>query len=589
MLRSNRLVIVVGLLYLLLTTAHIPLNVLNYIFDKNSPLQFVGLLASALTLAVILSRKKSKVKIPLFISATLALLLTSLLISAFLSPDFIGSLTGDTGRYTGLASLCALVVIAIFHANLNRRQFYKLAYLYILTFALTLIIGILQSLDLIEMPGIADSVTSTFGNLDFFAAYIGTTIPLLLVIAHLSPRNLQKYFLILLPIAIYCLYLAGAKQGYVDLGLTLGLIAILLLFKFLKVNLIERLQRISLNLRTAIGVILVVIWMEIIFVSPFVSTSVPIIGGEPQVVIRGVMWLAALNQFRAFPIFGVGPDQYGNYYEQFRSVSSTIVLPGDSSNDAHSAPMQTLATTGAVGSLLFMVLIAILIRSLFILIERNPKHRTRYYLFAIYFFIYFTNAAISPIVLPNKYLFWATAGFIVGQAYRGYLEPQRLARVSSLLSKGTLALSSTLVLVVAINFSYAQIRFINWAETRGPSANVRIDAAVSPFLPCTWYYPALENMVINQGSEALEALALDQVAINPRCFQAQTKLAILAYNRGDIKEMRKRIYIMMDLAPARRDSMDLATIYAIKNGDTALQARIAKILAAQGITTIELR
>jgi len=589
MVRSNRLVIVVGLLYLFSTITHIPLKVLNYVFDKNAPLQFIGLLATALALTVILLFKNSKVKVPLFIAMALGLLLVSLLISASLSPNFMGSLTGDTGRYTGVASLFALVIVALFHANLNRRQFKKLVGLYIFTFAVTLIVGILQSLHLIELPGIADSVTSTFGNLDFFAAYIGTTIPLLFLAIHLAPSNLRRYLALLIPIAIYCLYLAGAKQGYVDLGLTFFLLATLGLLKVSKFELVNRLQEISLNLRTSIGVILIIIWMEIIFVSPFVSTSVPIIGGEPQVLIRGVMWLAALNQFKAFPIFGVGPDQYGNYYEQYRSISSTVVLPGDSSNDAHSAPMQTLATTGVVGSLLFMVLIAILIRSLFILIERNPKQRTRYYLFAIYFFVYFTNAAISPITLPNKYLFWATAGFIIGQAYRRYVEPQRFARISTLLNRGTITLASTLVLVVAINFTYAQVRFINWAETRGPNASVKIDATVSSFLPCTWYYPALENFIINQGSEALEALALKQVSLNPRCFQAQTKLAILAYNRGDIKDMRKRIYIMMDLAPARRDSMDLATIYAIKDGDTALQARIAKILAAQGITTIELR
>ena len=155
MVRSNRLVIVVGLLYLFSTITHIPLKVLNYVFDKNAPLQFIGLLATALALTVILLFKNSKVKVPLFIAMALGLLLVSLLISASLSPNFMGSLTGDTGRYTGVASLFALVIVALFHANLNRRQFKKLVGLYIFTFAVTLIVGILQSLHLIELPGIA--------------------------------------------------------------------------------------------------------------------------------------------------------------------------------------------------------------------------------------------------------------------------------------------------------------------------------------------------------------------------------------------------------------------------------------------------
>lgn len=588
MLRANRLILITGLLYLIMATAHIPLNTLNYIFDKNSPLQFVALLATAGFFGAVLLIKRETFKVPAKILLVLVALITVQILSGIIGENFIGSLTGDTGRYAGIASLCALMIVALFHARTTESSFSKLSFLYMGTFALTMILAVLQSLDLISLPGVPDSVTSTFGNLDFFSAYLGTTLPLLFFTMYVAPKSLRKYLIVLVPLVLYCIYLAGAKQGYVDLAIVFAFVLLYLIARKLNLDVISRLSRYSLGIRTSLGTLLIIIWMEIIFISPFLGPSIPIVGAEPQVAIRGVMWLAALNQFRANPILGVGPDQYGYFYEQFRSVSSTIILPEDSSNDAHSAPLQTLATTGILGSLLFMALIVILVRSFFILLERFPEKRIRYYLLALYCFVYFTNAAISPIVLPNKYLFWAVAGYVIGQAYRDHLEPERLRRLSHPLLFTSVAFTSALVIFVGVNFSIAQVKFIQWAETRGPNANVTINASISPYLPCVWYYTSLEEIVINQGPEALVKLAKDQIGANPRCFQAQTKLAILAYNRLDLKEMRKRVYIMIDLAPSRRDSMDLATIYAIRDNDAALQTRIAKQLSAQGIRTIEI-
>jgi uncharacterized protein HemY len=65
-------------------------------------------------------------------------------------------------------------------------------------------------------------------------------------------------------------------------------------------------------------------------------------------------------------------------------------------------------------------------------------------------------------------------------------------------------------------------------------------------------------------------------------------LSVLAYNRGDLKEMRKRVYILIDLAPAQREVLDLATLYAIKAGDKKLQDIVTQQLARMGIDRIEI-
>ena len=52
--------------------------------------------------------------------------------------------------------------------------------------------------------------------------------------------------------------------------------------------------------------------------------------------------------------------------------------------------------------------------------------------------------------------------------------------------------------------------------------------------------------------------------------------------------MRERVYILIDLAPAQREVLDLATLYAFKKGDKKLQDIVAQQLTRMGIDRIEL-
>jgi hypothetical protein len=97
----------------------------------------------------------------------------------------------------------------------------------------------------------------------------------------------------------------------------------------------------------------------------------------------------------------------------------------------------------------------------------------------------------------------------------------------------------------------------------------------------------LSEYIAPRGNEALEKLTRDQVALNPRCQEAQRMLAVLAYNRGDYNEMGKRVHILIDLAPVQRDVLDIANLYAIKFGDKKLEATITAQLARMGVHEIQ--
>jgi hypothetical protein len=408
----------------------------------------------------------------------------------------------------------------------------------------------------------------------------------LILFAYLhSKRNGKQALIGLALLSVFCLRLTDAKQGYVDLLITTALIVSALIYKRFPRR--QDRDQFSIPVRTTILTFALFLWLEFIFVVPFVGKAIPFVGDDPQVAIRGVLWLAGLNQFKAFPALGVGPDQYGAYYEHYRTVNSTIILPGDSSNDAHSATVQTLATTGVIGSLIFILLIAYVIRSILILLESGKISKPAIYSLALYLFIFLTNAAISPIVLPHKFLFWAVSGYLIFEAHRSTEhESQRITPQRVFIP--VLAVLVSLSLTVGTAFAVGQFNFIRWGEAHKKDISTVQQVSASPFIPCQTYFNYLNRFISPSGDLALEKLSRRQVEINPRCQEAQRILAILAYNRGDLKEMRERVYILIDLAPAQREVLDLATAYAIKGNDEELEKIVTEQLARMGVKRIQI-
>jgi hypothetical protein len=309
---------------------------------------------------------------------------------------------------------------------------------------------------------------------------------------------------------------------------------------------------------------------------PFIGSFVPVLGNDIQVQIRGQFWLAATRQFFSSPLTGVGPDHYGSYYEQYRTVLSVQNNPTLLANDAHAAPAQTLATLGILGIIAFVLLLILLVRSFCILDERYPKDRYRYAAIGLYLFVFTTNAAISPITLPHKYLFWALAGFIIGQAYRGVVTAPKLRhKVTGAALISALVLPTVYVLV---NFVPAQLSYLRATDKAAKAPDERIDLKYNNFLPCIIYYPSIASMISQNGEKELIILSQDQIKGNPNCVEAWINLAKIAYNQGDLPVMKTIIYELIEIAPSRQQVINLAALYANKAGDEYLDDLVDKQL-----------
>ena len=558
-----------GLLFMTLALGHIPNNVFPHAFDKNAPVHFVLLMLISIFYSIYILIRRNRFEIPLKILGLIGFLVLAVLISAIRAPDLIGSLTGDTGRFTGAVSLFCLIIVAIYHSQFNLDQIHKLVQIFVTAIFVISVLGILQHHKVIDLPGDV-GVTGTLGNLDFFGAFVGTGFALFVYILPTVPRKRQILFSFFIVIELYAVYLAGPLQSYVDIAIILLAV---IAYKFREYIPI---YEISLNAKTFFGTLAIIIWLEGIFLMPFLGTFIPVLGNDPQVKIRGQFWLAATRQFTSSPMTGVGPDHYGSYYEKYRTVTSVQENPTLLANDAHAAPAQTLATLGILGTLAFVLLLALLVRAFCILDERNRQNRYKYAAIGLYLFVFTTNAAISPITLPHKYLFWALAGFIIGDAYRNTQISLNLRyRVISASLIAALVLPTSYVLV---NFVPAQLRFLQANEKFVKDPNQKIDLEYNNFLPCLMYYPNMSRIFNKQGEKELIIFTQDQIKGNPYCIEAWITLAKIAYNQGDLPVMKTVIYKLIEIAPSRGEVITLAALYANKAGDNSLDDLVDKQL-----------
>jgi O-antigen ligase len=566
-LHKQRSLILAAIGFLLLALLHIPDNLFRYAFDKDAPVQFTSLTSLAAAFLIVIALKAERFRFKRFVLYAVASLVIAQLVSVFLSGNVVGSLYGDSGRFVGLFSALALVVVAVFHTQFNLDNFMKLLWGYIISVEVVVLLGLAQHFDLLEFPG-AHGVASTFGNTDFFAAFVGTSYPLLILLGLKASLRARALLAALAILNFSALYYAGPLQGYVDIALTMVGASLFLIRK--------RIPRFnwSLNIRTFLGTFAVIIYAEAIFLMPFLGDKVPVLGNDIQVKIRGNFWIDAVRQFFAHPFFGVGPDQYGNHYEQYRTLDDLKAYPDILSNDAHGAAVQTLATLGIFGTLAYIFLLAIVIRAMLILWDSRKIDRKVIFILGLYIFVYLSNSFISPITPAHKYLFWAVLGFIIGQVYR----------VKSQASKGKITTRTAALIalpVVAIStglFVVGQANYLTSVDKYGRNNSALINYSPSPVIPCFMYFDAEFLMLEKQGNEAVLDLASDELNDNQRCVAANIVKAKYAINTNDLAALRTYAYYLHEIAPGRGKSIEIGMYYATKAGDVALATSIQKVM-----------
>ena len=552
-----------GLLLSVLSVAHLPTRVLVGAFDRNAAPQFIilcfiGLIASAYLL------QRRRILISSVAGYALFALVGFALISLLLSDSFMAGLIGDTGRFSGIASLLAFIAIALAATFTTGNELRDALLGISVGIILVTTLGFLQVIEVIHLPT-GGGVGSTLGNLDFLSAWIGTT--LLLVILTFREFSLRWQFSVLyLLLSVFVLWKIGAKQGFLDLiivGFFVGLYQIFLRF---------RIAEISTGAWKTIATFLFLLWSEAIFLIPMGKIPFPGVSSDVNVSIRADFWYSASHMFAQHLGFGVGPDNYGNYYEKFRSLQSVKSTEFVLANDAHSSMLQTFATLGIFATLAFTLLILLVIYSAIDLYAATRN--LRYLILLLAFFTFYTNALISPIPLPNKAIFWLIAGFLIGESMR-----QKVHTSSYFISIRAWLPASfiSLVLILALALFAPPFMRLNSALAAN-FAGEQVSYQPSDSLPCIVYANAQLSLAQKSGGD-INAAAQRIERNHPRCLDVLSFLAQDALANKDYASAKGYIYQLLDVAPARQSVVRLAAIYAMGANDDYLK----NVLTAQGL------
>jgi O-antigen ligase len=559
----------IGISFILTSIACIPKSVYKETFDRNANIQFVALTISAVGAGLYMVIANRVPKLTKKIWVTLAAIFIFTAISTFLGKNIIGSLVGDTGRYTGLVSLWSLLIISLYFASIGMDRFNH--YLPYLIFGIFIVefLGLLQQFKLIVLPG-DGGFGSTMGNIDFLSAWVGTTIPLIMLLVGRQNIAYRILLIIMPPLSIFLIIKLGPKQGYIDL---LIFAIFYLIYRFR-----EKIKKsnFSLNYLSYGTWALTLLWIEAMLVIPLAKIPFPFITNEEQVVIRTTFWQSGIKMFLSNPLFGVGPDNFGYHYDQTRSLYSYTNNEFLITNDAHSSVIQSFATLGIFSMLTFAILLLILVRSLFINYQKYPNHRKTFYWLGAFYFVFISNSNISVITLPHKYLFWVLASFSIGAAYsEGFIEKSR--KVIQIPIRAGIACIAILSLFIASNFVYAQYKFSTSFALVGKE--IAPDYDFSSYLPCIFYFESqtgIDTFKMDDVSKlaVIKKDATKQLSLNPRCVNAKISLTRISFKERDIPTAKKLVYELLDQAPARRDVLSLASIYALTQNDYSLQRKL---------------
>jgi hypothetical protein len=136
---------------------------------------------------------------------------------------------------------------------------------------------------------------------------------------------------------------------------------------------------------------------------------------KASVTFRGDYWTAGWNMTTSNPIFGVGVDNYGDWYRRTRTLEATLRRgPDVTSNAAHNVFLDFSSNGGVPLALIYIFVIAMVVRASIKIVRRQKSYNS----FAIgligAWIAYQAQSVISLNQLGLAVWGWLLSGLIIG-------------------------------------------------------------------------------------------------------------------------------------------------------------------------------
>lgn len=482
-----------------------------------------------------------------FFSSLVLIFIMGQLIIVFLHyRNFYTSFFGETQRRLGFLSYFSLSILILITVTVNRISFYNLISKYVLfTLATVSTYGFLQhfGVDFVKWNNPYNSVISTVGNPNFSAALMG--ILLIVSFGNLLLKEVKKklnfYFSLgICLISGITIYFSQARQG-----LLIMIFGILMLFSY-KIYLLNH------NLG------------KLVFSALIISSTFSILGMlkigplqnilyKPSVSVRGFYWRAALLMFRNQPLTGVGIDNYGSYFKQYREVNYSLNYGFDlTSTNAHNVFLQLLSTGGIFVGLSYLLLtLSTFVMAMSQLRRQNFANKNEYYIIFVAWLAFQAQSIISIDNFGVTIWGWIFMGMLWAGSYQN--------QSSSSESNESLLKTN----VSTTNFASQQVFGGICLISSLILVSFLFQAERSTFIARSQYAPQYA-----QGSQNFERAA--EVALSSKLLEPAYRTLISAYmlNYGNSEKALGELSTLVKNNPRNLDALKALAIYYLSKNES---------------------
>lgn len=275
--------------------------------------------------------------------------LLTLTISLFASDNAQVALFGENMRKNGYLTYLALAIIFLtVIASVEKNNIFQLYKFILLSAYFVGCYGLLQisGNDFIPWSANGMAIFSTLGNSNF----AGSAMAILAIITLGGAFVYRRITWILITslvatsILSFTIFPTNARQGLLLLFFGISAMVIILLVNYNRI-----LGRIAITF-SLIGFVVAILGM--LQIGPLQELLY-----KNSVSVRGYYWRAGISMFRENLWFGVGLDNYGSFFKQYREVEYPLTYGYSlTSSNAHNVFIQQFATGGLFVGLSYMLL-----------------------------------------------------------------------------------------------------------------------------------------------------------------------------------------------------------------------------------------
>jgi len=315
---------------------------------------------------------------------------------------------GVGGRNTGFIAYLGLSGVAI-GALLIRRidNFKKLTYSLLISWTANVIYGlfVLSGNDFIPWNNVYNHILGTFGNPDFISAFLGIGIVAGLGYCLDSTRSwgFRSAYLVLALIAFYQIVSSKAVQGIAVSAFGITVVGFYFVRAHTKGRLLTTIYSLS---ATAVGGLAIAGALQIGPLTQYVY--------KRSVSLRGHYWHAGIQMTINHPIFGVGPDTYGDWFRRSRSAASMIDPgPNTVTNSAHNVLIDIMSGGGFPIIAIYVVILLLVLLSIIMVTKRRRAYDGIFVALTSAWFCYQVQSIISINQIGLAIWGWVLSGALI--------------------------------------------------------------------------------------------------------------------------------------------------------------------------------